>query len=155
MINPIRILIGVMLISLFNSTTASAHITIDGNTIHVETNNYKVQFDRGVITQLHNKLTDETYTLPPDININRGIRGETSILIRDRFVWTWHGNTVEAHKINPHQAEFLFRDGGSEIRGLSLSIRRPTTCSSAATAMPLNLMSTGCSWGLETLTSTI
>ena len=116
MINPIRILIGVMLISLFNLTTAFADITIDSNTIHVETNNYKVQFDRGVITQLHNKLTDETYTLPPDSNINGGIRGGTTILIRDRFVWTWHGNTVETRKINSHQAEFLFRDGGSEIK---------------------------------------
>ena len=116
MINPIRILIGVMLISLFNLTTAFADITIDANTIHVETDAYKVQFDRGVITHLHNKLTGETYTLPPDANINGGIPGETSILIRDRFVWTWHGNTVEARKINPHQAEFLFRDGGSEIR---------------------------------------
>ena len=86
MINPIRILIGVMLISLFNLTTAFADITIDANTIHVETDAYKVQFDRGVITHLHNKLTGETYTLPPDANINGGIPGETSILIRDRFV---------------------------------------------------------------------
>ena len=110
-------LIRLICLSLILFTTyATAQITIDDETIHVETNNYKVQFDRGVITQLHNKLTDETYTLPPDININRGIRGETSILIRDRFVWTWHGNTVETRKINSHQAEFLFRDGGSEIR---------------------------------------
>ena len=110
-------LIRLICLSLILLTTyATAEITIDGNTIHVETNSYKVQFDRGVITQLHNKLTGETYTLPPDININRGIRGETSILIRDRFVWTWHGNTVETRKINPDQAEFLFRDGGSEIR---------------------------------------
>ena len=110
-------LIRLICLSLILLTTyATAQITIDDETIHVETNNYKVQFDRGVITQLHNKLTDETYTLPPDININRGIRGETSILIRDRFVWTWHGNTVETRKINSHQAEFLFHDGGSEIR---------------------------------------
>ena len=110
-------LIQLICLSLILITTyATADITINGHTIHVETDNYKVQFDRGVITQLHNKLTDETYTLPPDININRGIRGETSILIRDRFVWTWHGNTVETRKINSHQAEFLFHDGGSEIR---------------------------------------
>ena len=103
-----------LILSVFFKT-AAAEITIDGETIHVETDSYNVQFDRGVITQLHNKLTGETYTLPPDIDINRGIRGETSILIRDRFVWTWHGNTVEARKINAHQAEFLFRDGGNEI----------------------------------------
>ena len=112
--NTLRRLLYTLLV--FLTTCATAEITIDGETIHVETNNYKVQFDRGVITQLHNKLTGETYTLPPDININRGIRGETSIIIRDRFVWTWHGNTVETKKINLHQVEFLFRDGGSEIR---------------------------------------
>ena len=119
MVNGVRVLTLVALIlvfSLFYLEIVSAEITIDGETIHVETDAYKVQFDRGVITQLHNKLTAETYTLPPDLNINRGIRGTTSILIRDRFVWTWHGNTVETRKINPHQAEFLFRDGGSEIR---------------------------------------
>ena len=119
MVIPTRILTIVTLILVFNLfylETVLAEITTDGETLYVETNNYKVQFDRGVITELHNKLTGETYTLTPDINVNRGIRGETSILIRDRFVWTWHGNTVEARKINPHQAEFLFRDGGSEIR---------------------------------------
>ena len=110
----LALLIGVL--SFFYLQATSAEITIDGETVHVETDAYKVQFDRGVITQLHNKRTGETYTLPSDININRGVRGETSILIRDRFVWTWHGNTVETRKINSHQAEFLFRDGGSEIR---------------------------------------
>ena len=118
MINTARILTIatlIMVISIFYLETVSAEITIEGETIHVETAAYKVQFDRGVITQLHNKLTDETYTLPPDLNIDRGIRGETSILIRDRFVWTWHGNTVEARKINADKAEFLFRDGGNEI----------------------------------------
>ena len=33
---------------------------------HVETDAYKVQFDRGVIIRLHNKITAETYTLPED-----------------------------------------------------------------------------------------
>ena len=125
MINPIRILIGVMLISLFNLTTALAEITIDGETIHVETNNYKVQFDRGVITQLHNKLTNDTYTRPPQMN--RGVGGETGILKRDQFsrarhanrdlfIWTRHATTVETRKIDFHTAETVFRRGGDEIR---------------------------------------
>ena len=112
---PLIIVMLMLITSISFLKSVSAEITIDGATIHVETDAYKVQFDRGVITQLHNKLTDEIYTLPPDPNINRGVRGETSILIRDRFVWTWHGNTVEARKINADRAEFLFRDGGSEI----------------------------------------
>ena len=68
MVNGVRVLTLVALIlvfSLFYLEIVSAEITIDGETIHVETDNYTVQFDRGVITQLHNKLTDETYTLPP------------------------------------------------------------------------------------------
>ena len=53
MINTAYTLIVAMLIlivSLFCLEAALADITIDANTIHVETNNYKVQFDRGVIT---------------------------------------------------------------------------------------------------------
>ena len=116
MINPIRILIGVMLISLFTLTTAFAEITIDGETIHVETDAYKVQFDRGVITQVHNKLTDDTYTLPLNTNRNPGFRAETGILGRQRSVWARHARTVETRKINPNQAEIQFQQGGNEIR---------------------------------------
>ena len=114
MINPIRILIGVMLISLFNLTTVFAQITIDGNTIHVETNNYKAQFDRGVITQLHNKLTHDTYTRPPQMD--RGVGGETGILRTDRSVWTRDASTVETRAIDTHTAETVFRQHGDEIR---------------------------------------
>ena len=127
-----RTLILVMLIgvfSLFYLQTATANITIDGNTIHVETDNYKVQFDRGVITQLHNKLTGETYTLSPDLNIDRGVRGETGILKRDpfsrarfanrdNFIWTRDATEVETRKIDTHTAETVFRRGGDEIRVL-------------------------------------
>ena len=125
MISPIRILIGVMLINLFNLTTAFANITIDGNTIHVETDNYKVQFDHGAITYLHNKLTDDTYTRPPQMN--RGVEGETGILKRDpfsrarfanrdNFIWTRDATEVETRKIDTHTAETVFRRGGDQIR---------------------------------------
>ena len=117
-------LIRLICLSLILLTTyASADITIDGNTIHVETNNYKVQFDRGVITQLHNKLTDDTYTRPPQMN--RGVEGETGILKRNESIQTWHAATfiwtrdateVETRKIDTHIAETVFRRGGDEIR---------------------------------------
>ena len=127
MINPIRILIGVMLISLFNLTTAFADITIDANTIHVETNNYKAQFDYGAITYLHNKLTGETYTLPLGTNRNPGFRAETGILKRDPFsrarfadrnlfIWTHDATEIETRKIDIHTAETVFRRGEDEIR---------------------------------------
>ncbi len=114
MINPIRILIGVMLISLFNLTTAFAEITIEGETIHVETNNYKVQFDRGVITQLHNKLTNETYTLSPDTNRMPDFRAQTGMLRRG--ISTHRATIVEIQKVNPDQVEMLFRKADNEIR---------------------------------------
>ena len=125
MINPVRILIIVMLISLFCLELASAEITIDSETIHVETDSYKVQFDRGVITQLHNKLTGETYTLTPQVG--QGIQGETGILKRDPFsrarfadrnlfIWTRHATEVETRKIDTDTAENVFRRGGDEIR---------------------------------------
>ena len=60
-----RTLIIVMLIEVFGLCyfeMAFADITIDGETVHVETDNYKVQFDHGVITHIHNKIIAETYT---------------------------------------------------------------------------------------------
>ena len=112
---PIRILTIVTLmlvLSLFYLETASAEITIDDNTIHVETNNYKVQFDYGAITYLHNKLTDETYTLPLEhiFEIQAGIFG------KHKHFWARRSDTVETHKINEHTVETRFRGSGNEIR---------------------------------------
>ena len=93
------------------TTYATAEITIDANTIHVETDAYKVQFDSGVITYLHNKLTGETYTLPLGTNRNPGFRAETGILKRDPFsrarfadrnlfIWTHDATEIETRKID-------------------------------------------------------
>ena len=119
----ITILCGFLIFLYFE--TVSADITIDGETIHVETDSYEVQFDRGVITQLHNKLTGETYTLTPQVG--RGIQGETGILKRDQFsrarrasrdlfIWTRHASEVETRKIDTDTAETVFRRGEDEIR---------------------------------------
>ncbi len=110
------LIIGTLILafSLFCLELASAEITIDGETIHVETNNYKVQFDRGVITHIHNKLTDETYTRPRQMD--RGVEGETGILKQHTDVWTRYTSTVETRKIEIHTAETVFRRGGDEIR---------------------------------------
>ena len=104
----------ILVLSLFYLEPASAEITIDGETLHVETDAYTVQFDRGVITQLHNKLTAETYTLP-EAGRTPGFRAQTGILGIHKSVWARHATTVDAQKINPHQAEILFRQGGNEI----------------------------------------
>lgn len=106
-------LIRLIRLSLILLTTyAAAEITIDGETVHVETDNYKVQFDRGVITRLHNKLTDEIYTLPlePVFETNPAILGTN-----ENF-WSPRAHTVETYKINDNTAEAVFRNEGNQIR---------------------------------------
>ena len=111
-------LIAVVLISGFNLfyfDVATADITIDGATVHVETGGYVVEFDRGVMTYIHNKHTDTTYTLPGE-----GRRGWTGLL-RHRNFWrdentsTRRAMLVSATQINPLKAEFLFREAGTEV----------------------------------------
>ena len=108
-------LIGVL--GFFCFQTASAEITIDGETIHVETNAYRVQFDHGVMTQIHNKLTDETYTLPLGTDgTPTGRSGQTGILrTRNGNIYTRGSTLTEARKITPLKAELLFRQGGNQI----------------------------------------
>ena len=112
-----RTLITVMLagvLCLFYSETASAEITIDGETIHVESDTYTIQFDRGVITQLHNKLTAETYTLP-EAGGAQGVRGQTGILTKHHGpIWARHG-TMETRKTGQDSATILFHQGGNQI----------------------------------------
>ena len=115
-----RTLILVMLIEVFGLCyfkMTFANITIDDETVRVETDAYKVQFDRGVITQLHNKLTDETYTLPLGIDgTPAGRQGQTGILrTRNGNIYTRESTLTEARKIAPLKAELLFRQGGNEI----------------------------------------
>ena len=105
-------LIGVFSLCSFEMTFAD--ITIDGETVRVETDAYKIQFDRGVITHIHNKITTETYTLP-EASRAQGVREQTGILRRHHGpIWTSHG-TIEAKKTGQDSATLLFRQGGNEI----------------------------------------
>ena len=112
-----RTLIIVMLIEVFGLCyfeMTFADITIDGETVRVETDAYKVQFDRGVIIRLHNKITAETYTLPED-GRSQEVRGQTGILRRHHGpIWARHG-TIEARKTGQDSATLLFYQGGNEI----------------------------------------
>ena len=102
---------------LLLSLPALANITIDGETVHVETDGYVVQFDRGVITYIHNKHTDTTYVLS-----GKGRRGWTGLL-RHRHFWreenistSSHRTTlVSATRITPLKAELLFRQDETDI----------------------------------------
>ena len=96
----------------------TAQITIDGETVHVGTDNYEVQFNQGDITYIHNKLTDKTYTLSP----GRGRRGWTGLL-RHRDFWRDENISTSSHRtalvsatrITPLKAELLFRQDETDI----------------------------------------
>ena len=121
--NTFRCILYTLLV--FFTTYVTAEITIEGETIYVETNNYKVQFDYGAITYLYNKLTDEIYTLPLDSNRNPGFRMTAGILAENRDFWARYATTVNAQKISSNHAEIRFREGRNEIR-LIISIESHT-----------------------------
>jgi hypothetical protein len=112
-------LIAVVLISGFNLfyfDVASADITIDGETVHVETDGYIVEFDKGVINYIHNKHTDTTYTL----TLGDGKAGVTGLLLH-RYFWydvntlTHRSTLISATRIDRSKAELLFREEGTEV----------------------------------------
>ena len=111
-------LIVVVLINGFNLfcfDVVSADITIDGETVHAETEGYAVQFDKGVITYIHNKYTNTTYTLPGE-----GRRGWTGLLHhrhfwRDENTSTSRATLISAKQINHLKAELLFRQNGTDV----------------------------------------
>ena len=115
MISPIRILIIVTLIlgySLFYLGTVSAEITIDGENLRVETAAYSVRFDRGVIGYIHNKLTDETYTLSSP----QGKNGWTGLYFWERAnVSTGRATLIHATQPSVNEAELLYRQGDTDI----------------------------------------
>ena len=105
----IAILIGTLCMP-YAETAQSAELTIRDNTVLVKTDTYEVQFENGVITQLHNRLTSETYTLP------LGISGRSGLLRKDRgHVWTRDTTLTSAQKIAPLKAEIVFTQGQNEI----------------------------------------
>lgn len=65
----IAILSGILCL-FYPQVACSAEITVVDNSVFARTDTYEVQFVNGVITQLHNKLTGEAYTLPLGISIS-------------------------------------------------------------------------------------
>ena len=106
----IIILIGALCV-LHAGTAHSAELTILDNTVLVKTDTYEVQFENGVITHLHNRLTAETYTLP------LGIGGRSGLLRKDSgHVWTSDAILTSSRKIAPLKAEIGFRQGQNTFR---------------------------------------
>lgn len=90
---------------------ASADITIDDDFVHVETDNYIVQFNKGVIEYIYNKLTDETHTHPNP----RGEPGYTGVYWRDKKVLTRTATLVSATQVSANAVELLYRQEGTDI----------------------------------------
>ena len=89
----------------------SAEIAIDGGSVYVETDGYSVEFDRGVITYVHNKRTGETYTIP-----------ESDILHEDTAVYSMEGrniwarwSAVEAIKTGQDSVSLVFSQPGIKL----------------------------------------
>ena len=105
-----------LLLWLLLTVPVYANITIDGESVHVETDGYAVRFDKGVITYIHNKLTNQTYTHPTA----HGKNGWSGLLFNRNF-WTGKNvstdgaQLVSAERINPHKAELLYRHEGTDI----------------------------------------
>ena len=105
-----------LLLCLFLTAFAYANITIDGESAHVETDRYIVQFNKGIIEYIHNKLTDETYTH----RTPRGKNGWTGLLF-NRYFWesenvpTQRSTLVSATQLSADAVELLYRQEGTDI----------------------------------------
>ena len=112
----VMILSGILCL-FYTQVVESAEVKIVDNSVFVETDTYEVEFMDGVITQLSNKLTGETYTLPLGIGGVTGIRGRSGLLRRNGgHVWTDQATLKEARKVAPLKAELVFRQGRNEVR---------------------------------------
>ena len=119
-------LIVVFLISGFNLfcfNVASGDITIDGAFVYVETDRYAVEFKKGVVIHIHNKLTDETYTIGEGPLNWSGMSYYRSG--KHDSVWTQWMPLVSAKLIDPFHAELLFQEENNKVR-LSIRIERGT-----------------------------
>ena len=104
------------LLCLFLATFAYGNITIEGETVHVDTDNYIVQFNKGVIEYIHNKLTDETYTHPTPHEKN----GWTGLLFNNNFwepknISTKRATLVSAMQLSANAVELLYSQEGTDV----------------------------------------
>lgn len=105
-----------LLLCLLLTVPVYANIAIDGESVHVETDAYTVQFDRGVITHIHNKLTDETYTHPNP----HGKNGWTGLLFNSLFwesenISTRRATLVSTTQPSANKAELLYRQADTDV----------------------------------------
>ena len=109
---------------LFLAVPLYANITIDGESVHVETDRYAVEFNKGIITHIDNKLTDETYIIGKGPLNWSGMSSYRSGKLEKRVSTLWTP-LVSATLIDPFHAELLFQQEDSEVR-LYIRIDRGT-----------------------------
>lgn len=100
------------------SVPVYANVTIDGEIVHVETDGYTVEFDRGVMTYIHNKHTGETYTIDKETLDWIGWSGMSSYRSGKygTILSTLQTPIVSATLIDPFHVELLFQQEDSELR---------------------------------------
>ena len=97
---------------MFLTTFAYANITLDGESVHVETDRLQSSgLTKGVIEYIYNKLTDETYTHPD----SRGEPGYTGLYWREKKVLTKTATLVSATQLSSNAVELLYRQEGTDI----------------------------------------
>ncbi len=116
----LKIVLGVWLISF--PVLHAAEMRTAGDRIFVETDAYEVEFEKGVLVQLHNKYTAETYTIP------EGPGGRTGILWKDgKHTWTRYPTvTTIIQKTAPLKATLIFRQGTSNEMRMFLTVESET-----------------------------
>ena len=105
------------LLILLLAGSVDAAITIDGESVHVETDRYAVEFKKGVVIHIHNKLTSRIYTLSPQ----RGKRGWTGLMFNRNF---WDSENIEirratlvsANQLSPNHVELVYEQEGTEVQ---------------------------------------
>ena len=105
-----------ILLLLILTVPVYANITIEGESLHVETDGYVVQFDKGVITYIHNRHTDETYTL----STPEGKQGWTGLTYsrdfwRSENISTHDATLVDVAQLSANEVELLFRQGDTDV----------------------------------------
>ncbi len=96
---------------IFVAVAVSNTLTVDeaGNVL-AETDRYQVRFKNGVLIHFHNKLTDQTYTLPPEVPSNGwsglSIQYEEGQYGRKEFIDdSWE---VESKRLSPLTVEIAY-----------------------------------------------
>ena len=106
-----RFTLYVLLLCLFLTAFAYANITIDGDSVHVETDSYVVNLGNGVIDYIHNKRTGETYTIPTSSTT----AAQTGILRWGADpIWA-SSSPTDARQSSKNSATMLFRQGENEV----------------------------------------